>query len=465
MISFLGSIKRQLAMTLATIPKSVFCLLPLAAFVFVSSALAQEGDPDAKSLLATAVQTMEDAENSSVDLLISSKMVRDEEIDSIAQQFRYTKGPNGGFALVPIDENGQETEEGILLRGNGELTMTQVVSINRHQLEESDEGIVSFINSRLVYSVANGLGNLAFSFLSSETVSQVMPHITSAEYVGEEEVEGQSLYRCQYTMGDNLTFDAWFTKGEKPILVRVQADMSSIAKVNPSLQQLNQFEYTATFEFANWNPAADFGPNHFNYSEPTDSELVLSIVQQQTEAPNPLLGVEAPSVELNNLAGEPVNLADHLGKDVIVLDFWATWCPPCVAALPILDNVTSSMADQGVVFYAVDQGEDAETISAFLEKREISPPVLLDVEQSASTAYGVQGLPTSVLIGKDGRVQVVHVGFAQDLEAKLAKELEALVAGEDLAAKGLQEIKQKQEEQQAKLDALQKKLQARAPQN
>lgn len=235
-----------------------------------------------------------------------------------------------------------------------------------------------------------------------------------------------------------------------------------MAKASPAAKQFENFDYTVTFDFVNWNLAAEFAPTAFDYNEPTDSDLVLAIMEQRSEAPHPLLGSVAPPVELMNLEGETVNLADHFGKEVVVLDFWATWCPPCVAALPILDQITASLADQGVVFYAVDQGEDAETVSAFLEQRDISPAVLLDAEQAASSAYGVQGLPTSVIIGKDGKVQVVHVGFGKGLEKKLTKELEALIAGKDLASQLAIEMKAKQEAEKAKLALLQKKLQERS---
>lgn len=465
MISPSRQLTSRFALNIVWAQKAIVCLVVASTLAVVSSAAAQGDQPDPKALLLQSASTIEASANSSVDLLVTSRMVRGEEDESAVHRFRYSKGDSNGFSLITFNEANEEIAEGIIVRGNGEVTLTWIPSVKRHQLKESNEGIAPFIKSGMAGGIANGLGSLVFGFFTTETISELNAQLTAAEYIALEEVNGQSLHRCRYTVGNDLMFDAWFSSEANPVVIRVQPDLSEMAKSSPAAQQFDNFDYTITFDFANWNLDAKFGPAEFDFSEPEGSELVLSIMEQRSEAPHPLLGVAAPPVELMNLAGEPVNLAAHLGKEVVVLDFWATWCPPCVAALPILDEITSSLADRGVVFYAVDQGEDAETVSAFLEQRGISPAVLLDTEQAVANAYGVQGLPTSVIIGKDGKVQVVHVGFGQGLETKLTKELESLIAGEDLASKIALEMKAKQQAEKAKLAVLQQKLQDRAAKN
>ncbi|MCA9241085.1 MAG: TlpA family protein disulfide reductase, partial [Planctomycetales bacterium] len=115
-------------------------------------------------------------------------------------------------------------------------------------------------------------------------------------------------------------------------------------------------------------------------------------------------------------------------------DFWATWCGPCVAALPIVNKVASDYAEKGVVFYAVNQQEEAEQVTSFLAKKELDLPVAMDPEGEAGAMYLVEGLPTSVMIGLDGRVQVVHMGYSPAMEESLREELDALVAKKDLAS-------------------------------
>jgi peroxiredoxin len=78
--------------------------------------------------------------------------------------------------------------------------------------------------------------------------------------------------------------------------------------------------------------------------------------------------------------------------------------------------------------------EDAETIRKFLEEQKLEVPVALDIEGAVAAEYGVTGIPQTVIIGTDGKVQVVHVGFSENLQQQLTAELNDLLAGKDLAA-------------------------------
>jgi thiol-disulfide isomerase/thioredoxin len=141
-------------------------------------------------------------------------------------------------------------------------------------------------------------------------------------------------------------------------------------------------------------------------------------------------GSEAPTFSLPMLQSEgEFSLASHRGK-VVVLDFWATWCPPCVKGLPVVSSVTADLADKGVVFAAVNLREDTETISAFMDKKGWDFAVPLDSKGDIANQYGVTGIPHSVIIDKKGIVRHVHIGFgdAAETEKQLRRELEALIA-------------------------------------
>ena len=129
-------------------------------------------------------------------------------------------------------------------------------------------------------------------------------------------------------------------------------------------------------------------------------------------------------------------LSQHLDKGVIILDFWATWCGPCVRALPIIAEVAATYKDQGVEFFAVNLGDEPAAVQAFLEEHKLSVPVVLDRDNRIGALYKAEAIPQTVIIGKDGVVQVVHVGFSANLQAELSHELDALVAGKKLAAAG-----------------------------
>jgi peroxiredoxin len=105
--------------------------------------------------------------------------------------------------------------------------------------------------------------------------------------------------------------------------------------------------------------------------------------------------------------------------------------------MPKIAAVAESFKDRGVVLYAVNIEEEPETVEKFLEDRNLKLTVALDTDAEVSELFHVVGIPQTVLIGRDGRVQAVHRGLPPDLEQILTKQLEALVAGEDLAAEVL----------------------------
>ena len=120
---------------------------------------------------------------------------------------------------------------------------------------------------------------------------------------------------------------------------------------------------------------------------------------------------------------------------IVVLDFWASWCGPCRASLPVVAQVCKEYADKGIVFRAVNLKEDAETIRAFLQEEPIDAPVVMDTDGAAAMAYRVEAIPHTVIIGRDGIVEAVHVGASEGMEAKLRKQLDALLEGKSLAPK------------------------------
>ena len=150
--------------------------------------------------------------------------------------------------------------------------------------------------------------------------------------------------------------------------------------------------------------------------------------------PHPLLGKAAPSFRAEMLDGTPVDLSEHLGKEVIVLDFWATWCPPCRKGLPIVAGLSKDYADRGVRVFAINQ-EPAATVRAYLEGAGLDLPVVLDKSGSAGTLYGVTLIPQTFLIGKDGVVQEAHTGVPWGYDASLRRSLERLLSGESLIEK------------------------------
>ncbi|MBC8205701.1 MAG: redoxin family protein [Kiritimatiellaeota bacterium] len=135
----------------------------------------------------------------------------------------------------------------------------------------------------------------------------------------------------------------------------------------------------------------------------------------------------APEGTLKLLDGTAVQISSHVGQQVVVLDFWAGWCGPCRKGLPMVQAVADHFAGSDVVFYAVNLREDAETVQGFFKDAGLSLPVALD-DGALSEAFGVSGIPHTVIIGKDGMIKATHTGFAADLDAQLTSEINAALA-------------------------------------
>jgi len=146
-------------------------------------------------------------------------------------------------------------------------------------------------------------------------------------------------------------------------------------------------------------------------------------------SPHPLNGAQAPPFTLENLQGESVSLASHLGKDVVVLDFWATWCPPCRKGLPVLDRLSKTYAEKSVAIYAVNIREGDTLVSRFVEENKLSLGILLDTKGMVADDYGVSGIPQTVIIDRTGKIHAIHVGVSPfGFEASLASDIEEALA-------------------------------------
>ena len=138
----------------------------------------------------------------------------------------------------------------------------------------------------------------------------------------------------------------------------------------------------------------------------------------------PEVGGIAPGFTLPDLNGDEVSLNDYRGK-VVLLNFWATWCPPCQYEIPMFVEVYEELNDEDFVILAVSMGERKEKVASFVATKWMSFPVLLDSSRSVARRYLVRGVPTSLVIDRDGVVQWSIVGMMH--ESQLRRVLENLL--------------------------------------
>ena len=115
---------------------------------------------------------------------------------------------------------------------------------------------------------------------------------------------------------------------------------------------------------------------------------------------------------------------------MIVLDFWATWCGPCLQAMPQIDKVTHEFADKGVQLVAVNLQEGPEQIKAMLERHKLNMTVALDRDGAIAEKYGANAIPQTVVIDREGKVTRLFIGGGPHLGDQLREALQALMPGE-----------------------------------
>ncbi len=141
-------------------------------------------------------------------------------------------------------------------------------------------------------------------------------------------------------------------------------------------------------------------------------------------AKGPAIGEPAPPFTLPDLEGRPVSLASFRGR-VVILHFWATWCPVCRDEMPILEEAARARA-AGLAVLGINLGEKKDRVAAYVRKQGIAFPVLLDARGKVASAYGVLSLPITLIIDRDGRlVEAVRMGSLSraDLEERLGRVL------------------------------------------
>jgi thiol-disulfide isomerase/thioredoxin len=152
-----------------------------------------------------------------------------------------------------------------------------------------------------------------------------------------------------------------------------------------------------------------------------------------TGTESPLVGQPAFAFKLDLLDGRQFQLADYKGR-LVVLDFWATWCGPCMQTMPLVDAVVREFAGQQVELIAVNLEEQPEQIKSMLERHKLKIAVALDRDGVVAAKYTVTAIPQTVIIDREGKVARLFVGGGQNTADSLRKALQELSSGKPAPA-------------------------------
>ncbi len=141
---------------------------------------------------------------------------------------------------------------------------------------------------------------------------------------------------------------------------------------------------------------------------------------------SPLVGKPAPDFKLDLLDGKPFKLSEQKGH-IIVLDFWATWCGPCLQAMPQVERVAKEFKDRDVLLIAVNLQESPKQIKSMLERHKLDPVVALDIDGVVAERYAANAIPQTVIIDKEGKITHLFIGGGPRLGDQLRDALTSVI--------------------------------------
>ncbi len=221
-----------------------------------------------------------------------------------------------------------------------------------------------------------------------------------------------------------VSFDAWFSD-ETGLVEEIRLDLTEAVKeIEGNEDDLGRFLFSLRFQ--NIKLDEQIGADHFLFEpQPGDTkteEFELPAGPKQRE----MIGKRAPAFSSKAMAGTTLQLSDYSGQ-VVVLDFWATWCRACVPGLLGLQRLEEKYAGQSVSVIGInlDDVRSEKRVAGFLENRNITFPQAIDIGGDLSQAYRISSLPCTVLIDKEGIVRAIYLGVVP--EKKLSLQIDRML--------------------------------------
>jgi len=154
--------------------------------------------------------------------------------------------------------------------------------------------------------------------------------------------------------------------------------------------------------------------------------LLVTVFAATSLASSGLEGQLAPDFALKSSTGENLRLSEYRG-DVVMINFWATWCGPCRQEMPLLDELYTRYERVGFNLLGVNIDDDSRRAMQMIEELGVSFPVLFDARKEVSKLYEVDAMPVTVLVDREGNVRFVHHGYKPGYEDKYLDQVRSLL--------------------------------------
>ena len=414
---------------------ALLALLPIAAILTIQPAFAADIDEKAQTVLESFSKLIEGVDSLKVNVSVATTIeIQDKSNEINAKHIFAFQRPNL-FALRI-----QEGALGGATVNDGRNLYTYVPGLRSYTESDAPGSYAEFLERGEFGMLRMAAGNTPVldAMMYASPFDAIRDGVETMTYHGTEDVGGVSCHVVEIA-GKGPTWKCWIDAGEKPWILKAAPDMTEFL-LNMGLPQelIEDAKTESTVLFTNWEANPALPGNAFAFTPPDGARKVNSFEEAMAQlAPEtPELGKTAPDFTLTGLDGEETTLSAFRGEKIVVLDFWATWCPPCQKGLPILDEVAGDYEGKDVVFYAVNQGETPDKVKAFIQETNLGLPVALDERVRIGRLYQVRGIPQTFIIGKDGIIQDHHQGLPSDLEERLRHALDTLLEGGSLVGGG-----------------------------
>jgi len=298
---------------------------------------------------------------------------------------------------------------------DGQKVWTHYRESNKYMVEDAPLDIHGLFVRPMYAKLLEGMSRAITAPFALDPYAALVRNVQSAELVGLENFGKREAHHLLLRFKGNEEMNLWVDRETASILR---------ARLGPEPGKGTITVYAQALP-PSANPEVIALPAGYAFVAPADA--------RRANDKNEFLQVELPGTplhdfELNGLRKEQKWRLSELKGQVVALDFWATWCPPCRAELPKLQEIYQAHKDEGFLLLAINMMEDRGEVSRFLEAHKLSVPVAMDADGEVAGTYDVRGLPTLLLIDKAGRLRHTHVGYRSGMEAQIKREVEALLA-------------------------------------
>ncbi len=396
----------------AAVAMLVLCSAALAQPIAPAEKPAPKLDPKATEVIRQMCDYFKAAQGLSVDIAYTltetAGAKKNERTSAVHMTVRrpnlvYVSWELGGAQTVPITGT---------LVCDGKNLYVSIPLLKQYTAGKAPADLGAVFSSKdaipLVAAVPLFLDNL----LVSNPYDTIMEGVLSTSYAGPEEIAGAKYHRVKFVQEDS-DVEVWVAAGDKPLILKAMVDATK------SLKHMRGRAGRCADDAG--DPLRQVGDEPgragrtLQVRSARGSQKVASFSEPDEPATIPP-GKPAPDFKLDLLGGGQMTLSQHKGKEIVILDFWASWCGPCRQSMPIIEEVAAAYKDKGVVLYAVNQEEPPATIQKFLAAQKLNVTVALDKDSAVGAQYGATSIPLTVIVGKDGTVQAVHVGLSSATE-------------------------------------------------